>query len=168
MKLLNGEEIETFFYFLIVIVPFVIIRILKYIKEIYSLREYVLIDSKLIINQIEYPLENIALRYIYTAPSTLLAAELFEKENQKVIGLFIINCWAGNILNITSETLDKIFEKKILSNIQTDAVQSSRSIKTINMQKEEQEIKQFDNAWYLVYGVFLIPIALILYLMVGN
>lgn len=152
-------------YILLIISPLAIYKILVYLSVFYRPKKYILSNSSLRIDDKSYNLDDIALKYFSSSPGTLLAAEIVLKENDKRIGMLIVDFWAGSILNIQSDTLDKIFDKKTFC-VTDGTNQIERiAVDALDMSKEAQEIKRFDIAWYLVYVIFIIPLAVIWYLM---
>jgi len=148
---------------LLFIIAIFLIR--EYLKAIYSHKKFIVSNNFLEINDTKYNLNEIYFKYMPTGFSTLLAAKLYLKETDKGIGLFIFSFWGGTILNITPSTFEKIFGNSISLIDETEEESININSMDIDMDKENQEIEQFDKAWYIVYVVFFIPVALILYLM---
>ncbi|NPA73864.1 MAG: hypothetical protein GXO12_04065 [Epsilonproteobacteria bacterium] len=137
--------------------------ILELLKAIYFPKRFIVGDNFLEVDGVKYDLDEIYYKYVPTGVgSTLLAAKLYLKKTNKEIGLLIFSFWGGSILNITPETFEKIFKNRASITEEIEE-QNISFVDSVDIEEEEREIKRFDTAWYIVYGVF-IPVVLILYL----
>jgi len=143
---------------IVMLCTLVILRLGKYLKAVYLRKKYIISDDFLVVQNKRYPLDKISFSYLPTTFTSLLAAKLYLKKTDEEIGIVVFSFWAGTLLNITPESFEAIFKE-------SSSQKNNISIESIDMQKESQEIKQTDTAWYIVYAVFFIPVIFIWYLM---
>lgn len=155
---------------LIFVLLFAIVRAFTILREVYAGKSYVVDGNVLKVNGTEYKLSEIDYEYLSTWPTTLLAVKLFEKESKKQIGLLFFTFWGGSLLNITSDSFEKIFTQqsdKVLNEYKKE-IEEKNVRHVVDMEQESKDIKMFDSAWYLAYAFFFIPVIIVLYFMVVN
>jgi len=162
IKIHNENDFKIIHYFFLFLLPFSALQLITYIKDIFSFDKLIINKNSIVIDKQKYDISNIGFRYSNNGVfrSTMIRGEIFLKENDEVLAPLIFNFWAGSLLNITPYTLDKIF------NGEDKEYKQDSFIVSVDLEKEKDDITNFDKSYYMLLLMFIIP-ALIIWFIIS-